>query len=452
MEQILPNLISERQQVNSALTLHLRQWEVYHCPARFRVVVAGRRFGKTELALTEIAEACKKDNQNIWYVGPNDGQSKRMIWDRLKAATEPLWARKQRESINRIDLTNGTMLLVNGALKADSLRGNGLNLLVLDEFASMEATIWRRVFRPALADRKGRALFMGTPRGRNHFFDAYEKGQLETSTEWKSFQFTTADGGIVDTDELESAAQDLDADSFRQEFGAEFGSFGKHRVYAAFERDVHVKPLLFDPTEPLIWTMDFNVDPMCMLLAQLTPEKEIHVLDELVIRPNATTELACEAFLAKARPLTERLSYIHMPLQVHVFGDSSGNQRSTASQGSDWALVKQFFGTWVGTFVARYHIPTANPLVRERVNAVRAKLRNQSGEVRLYIDPKCQELIRDFEEVSWVTDSAGVATGEIDKKDRRRTHASDALGYYVHKVFPIPGGPMGYQTKPLPNF
>ncbi len=430
----------------------MRQWEVMNSPARFRVVVAGRRFGKTELALVEIAEACKREDQNIWYVGPTDGQSKRMVWDRLKAATEPLWARTPLESTNRIDLTNGTKVVVNGAFKRDSLRGDGLDFLVLDEFASMEATIWRKVFRPMLADRKGRALFMGTPMGRNHFFDAYEKGQLEVSAEWKSFQLTTADGGIVTADELASAADDLDADSYRQEFGAEFGTFGKHRVYAAFDREVHVKPLLFDPTEPLIWSMDFNVDPMCMLLMQLTPEKEIHVLDEIVVRPNATTDLGCQAFLAKAKPLTQRVSYIHMPLVVNVYGDSAGNQKSTATSASDWGIVREFFQMWKGDFKAQFFIPSGNPLVRDRVNAVRAKLRNQAGEVRLFMDPKCKELIRDFEEVSWVTDSAGVATGEIDKKDKRRTHASDALGYYVHRRFPISGGSVGYQDKPLPNF
>ncbi len=452
MEQKPPTNLESGQRDNSALTLHYRQWDIVNCPARFRVVVAGRRFGKTELALAEITMAAKQKNQNIWYVGPNKEQTKRMVWDRVKAATEPFWARKPLESTNRIDLQNGTKILVNGALKGDSLRGDGLDLLVLDEFASMAATIWRRVFRPMLADRKGRALFMGTPMGRNHFFDAYEKGQLEASPEWKSFQFTTADGGIVEADELASAAEDLDADSYRQEFGAEFGTFGKHRVYAAFERDVHVMPLLFDPTEPLIWTMDFNVDPMCMLLMQLTPEKHIHVLDEMVVRPNATTELACQAFLAKAKPLSDRLSYIHRPLVVNIYGDSSGNQRTTAAAGSDWGIVKEFFRMWVGDFKPHHHIPAANPLVRERVNAVRARLRNQAGEVRLFIDPKCKELIRDFEEVSWVTDSAGVATGEIDKKDRRRTHASDALGYYVHRVFPISGGSVGYRDKPLPNF
>ncbi len=141
-----------------------------------------------------------------------------------------------------------------------------------------------------------------------------------------------------------------------------------------------------------------------------------------------------------------------MPLKVDVHGDSAGHQRSTNSAASDWAIVKESFKLHVGDFLPRFHTPAANPLVRDRVNAVRAKLRSQAGDVRLYIDPKCKELIRDLEEVSWVVDAAGVATGEIDKRDKRRTNASDALGYYVHKVFPMSGGSVGYRDKPLPNF
>ncbi len=416
------------------------------------MVVAGRRFGKTELGLAEITRTAKESGKNLWYVGPTDGQTKRMAWRRITEATEPLWAKRPVACEGLIELTNRTTILVNGAMKKDSLRGDGLDLLVLDEFASMERTIWERVFRPSLADRRGRALFMGTPMGRNHFFDQYERGEMETSPDWKSFHFTTLDGGIVKAEELQSAARDMGADVYRQEFEAEFGTLGEHRVYAVFEKATHVKPLLFDDTQPLIWTMDFNVDPMIVLLMQLTPEKEIHVLDEIVIRPNATTELACQAFLAKAKPLADRLSYIYRPLVVDVHGDSAGNQRTTAAAGSDWGIVKEFFKMWVGDFKPRHHVPSANPLVRDRVNAVRAKLRSQAGDVKLYIDPKCKELIRDLEEVSWVVDAAGVATGEIDKRDKRRTHASDALGYYVHKVFPISGGSVGYQSGRLPIY
>jgi len=139
------------------IDLHERQWEVYQSKARFRVLVAGRRFGKTHLALADMLRAASGGpNRVVWYVGPNDSQSKRIAWKRLKELTSEFWAKQPSETAMRIELVNGSTLTVHGAFHADSLRGEGLDFLVIDEFASIDPRAWIEVLRPALADRQGR--------------------------------------------------------------------------------------------------------------------------------------------------------------------------------------------------------------------------------------------------------------------------------------------------------
>ena len=186
----------------------------------FAFLVAGRRFGKTHLTLIEMLMAAQKPGRVVWYVGPNDTQSKRIAWVRLKNLTRPFWAGKPIETELTINLIWGSRIVVNGAFRADGLRGEGIDFLVLDEYASMAPNAWAEVFRPALSDRKGRALFIGTPKGRNHFYLLAEKAREEPN--WEVFHYTTAQSGRVDEDELESAARDLDEDTFKQEYEGQF--------------------------------------------------------------------------------------------------------------------------------------------------------------------------------------------------------------------------------------
>ncbi len=427
----------------SKITLHERQWEVYRSNARFRVLVAGRRFGKTHLALAEMVQAARGQGRLVWYVGPNDQQSKRIAWDRLKAMTRRWWAKRPNETELRIDLTWGSTIVVSGAFKPDTLRGEGIDFLVLDEFAALRPEAWNEVFRPALADRQGRALFIGTPQGRNHFYDHFE--YAKTDPDWESFQFTTAQGGLVHAGELAGAGRQLDPDSFRQEFEAEFTATGRNRAYYAFDRAVHVGPVSFDVMRPLVWSIDFNVNPMCMLLMQRV-EEMVHVLEEIVIKPEANTEAACQAFLKRALVHNAQVPFYQRPLTVQVYGDASGNQRRTAGVSTDWAIIREFFGNWRGTFEPAHYTASVNPGVRDRINCVNSRLRNLMDETRVLIDPRCGELIKDLEQVTWAVDATGAPTSELNKSDKARTHTSDALGYYLSQAFPLKGK-VGEQPK-----
>ncbi len=425
----MPN--TENSNANGAPSLGLRanQLTVFQHPARFRVVVAGRRFGKSQLSLIEMLTAAKKPKSRIWYVGPNFDQAKRILWSRLKAISKPIWGARPTETDLTVTLENRSTISLRGADRADSIRGNGLDFVVLDEFASMDPEAWPKVLRPALSDRQGRALFLGTPQGAgDHFFELFEKAK--TLPDWAVFQFTTSQGGNVAHSEITSAASDLDAESFRQEYEAVFTGAGAHRVYTAFDKTLNLQSVDFDPRLPLIWSIDFNVNPMCSVLMQRLSDS-VYVVDELILKPEANTQLACDAFHARTRAFN-----VHC-LNVEIYGDVSGNQRRTSAAETDWSIIRSFFRQRTNTYHMNVRTNSVNPAVRDRVNCVNSRLRSADGEPHVFIDPRCKELIRDFEQVTWQLDRSGRVTTEIDKSDRFRTHSSDAFGYYVAQAFPL---------------
>ncbi len=423
--------------------LRTHQMEVFQSPARFRILAAGRRFGKTRLALAEILRASQTGGRKIWYLGPSYRQAKRIVWKRLKAATRLFWAARPLETELRIETLSGSTITVCGADNLSSLRGDGLDLVVLDEFASLRPEVWLEIVRPALTDRKGRALLIGTPKGRNHFYERFQYAL--TAPDWAAFQFTTAQGGNVDPTELAAASHEFDPATYRQELEAEFTVTARNRVYYAFDQESNVQPVAFDPYYPVVWSIDFNVNPMCMLLLQRIRD-DVYVFDEIVLQPDAHTLRACEAVIQRLNSLYPLVPAHHLPLEFLIYGDSSGNQRRTSGAATDWGLIREFFTHYQSRYNFSIRTASVNPAVRDRVNCVNSRLCNHSGEARLFIDPKCRELIRDLAEVVWSSDATGQTTAEIDKSDRARTHASDALGYFISQEFPL-RGPAGFQSS-----
>ena len=406
------------------IKLRRLQGKVFHSDRRFRVLVAGRRFGKTYLAVTELCRAAWGQGRVAWYVAPTYRQAKRIAWKPLKQITRPFWAGKPNESDLSIELTTGGTISLRGADNYDSLRGEGLDFVVLDEYASMRPQAWVEVLRPSLADRLGSALFIGTPKGYNHFYDLFQNAT--THPQWAAFQFTTEEGGNVAAAELESAASELDERTYRQEFQARFENLGAGVVYYAFDRTGNVQPLDYDPAVPLFWAIDFNVNPMCSVIGQEIG-KRVHVLEEVVL-PHSNTWRLCEEF---GRRIQDRFARHGGPVMVYVYGDASGSSRHSSADESDWQIVRQALGHRHGFCRSELRVPKHNPSVKMRVNAVNAMLCNQRQERRLIIDPQCKQLIQDFERVRWAADANGNILPDIDKSDPMRTHVSDALGYQL---------------------
>ena len=186
------------------------QDDIFFNDSRFRVVVAGRRFGKTFLSTYELLKhALQSKSQNCWYVAPTYKAAKEIAWNMLVDAIPDGYMTKKNETALSIDLRNGSSIALKGAEKPDNLRGRALDFCVLDEFADMRPEAWHEVLRPSLSDRRGSALFIGTPKGRNHFYDLWTRG-VDGQESWEAFQYTTIDGGNVDPDEIKAAKNDLD--------------------------------------------------------------------------------------------------------------------------------------------------------------------------------------------------------------------------------------------------
>ena len=256
---------------------------------RFRVVIAGRRFGKTHLAIRCLCEAASPIDREVWYVAPTYKQAKMIVFKKLRKKLIQLrWVKKINETNLSFELKNGSTISLKGADNYDSLRGVGLDFLVLDEFADIDEEAWTETLRPTLADKMGRALFIGTPKGMNWAKDLYDMAE-EYPEEWAAFQFTTEQGGNVPLTEIEAARRTLDEKTFNQEFKATFETFSG-RIFYAFDRKVNVKPFTGDLPKELHLGTDFNVDPMSAILS-VKQGNVLHAIDEFRIFGSNTDEL-----------------------------------------------------------------------------------------------------------------------------------------------------------------
>ena len=210
------------------LNFQLLKWqqEVIVDPSRFKVICAGRRCGKSRLAAVTLllkGLVCPKGS-GVMYVAPTQGQARVIIWNVLTDLGKDVIASSHINN-QEITLINGAVIYIRGADRPDTLRGVSLSYVVLDEYADMKPSVWEQVIRASLSDRKGDAMFIGTPKGRNHFFDLYQLGKAENN-EYKSWSFTTYDNELIDPEEIENAKKTLSSFAFKTEYMASFDNAG----------------------------------------------------------------------------------------------------------------------------------------------------------------------------------------------------------------------------------
>ena len=211
------------------LDFKLLKWQqtVFKDQTRFKVIAAGRRCGKSRLsAVTLLIEGLNcPEGSSVMYVAPTLGQARTIMWDLLMDLGKPVI---KSAHINNLEITlvNNRKILIRGADNQDSLRGVSLSYLVMDEVAFIKSEIWERVLRAALSDKKGRAMFISTPSGRNHFYEWYQLGQSGVDEDWKSWHFTTADNETIDPKEIEAAKRTLSSFAFGQEYLSSFNNAG----------------------------------------------------------------------------------------------------------------------------------------------------------------------------------------------------------------------------------
>jgi len=380
--------------------------EIINDPHRFKVIVAGRRWGKTHLAIMWLLSEEIMENNSLWYIAPTYRQGKMIAWPVLKRLFRHHSEAKINESGLSVILSNGAEICIKGADNEDSLRGAGINKVILDEYAYFKPYVWEEIILPMLATSKGQAMFIGTPSGYNAMYDLYLKGQSDT--DWKSWQFKTVEGGFVEKDEIKRIRSNMDGRLYRQEMEGSFETTGNRAAYN-FDREIHLKKA--EDIAPTKWIgMDMNVDYMTAVLACEYTDGTVHYYDE-IRQSNSNTEAMSKAMRKK------------WPEVTTIYPDPAGSARSTTSHRSDHSILRDYgYAVWA---------KKSHPSHIDRLNALNRKLVNANGDVTMTIDPKCKYLIKDLEQVQ------RDKKGGIDKSNIELTHALDACSYAIEYKWPI---------------
>ncbi len=367
--------------------------------------MAGRRFGKSHLSLIWLLSRGLKENERRWIVTPNYRQGRNTTWKLMRQMF-----REYDCKINETDLSvkmpNGSEVAIRGAENENSLRGVGLTMVVMEEYSYIKPHVWDEIIYPTLTTTDGDAFFIGTPNGYDHLYDAYLKGQ-SNDPDWKSWQYTTVEGGYVPEEEIKKAKSMMDERAFKTEFLASFETTGNRAAYN-FDRSTHVRKAE-QLSSSLFWGMDFNVDYMSAVLGCEYSNGTIHYFDE-IRQTNSNTEEMAKAMM-KIAP------------NVPVYPDAAGSARSTTSNRSDHSILKEF----------RFQVISkkANPPIKDRIMSLNRILKDANGRIRMTVDPKCIHLIKDLEQVQRSRD------GKIDKSNIALTHMFDACSYYIAYKYPI---------------
>jgi PBSX family phage terminase large subunit len=407
------------------MKLSTPQKTVAQDPARFVVLVTGRRFGKTTLGVRQLFYHARQPDQNCWACLPSYRMARNVWWDQVKKkALELNWAKKINEADLSIVLKNGSKISLKGADNRDALRGAKLNYIFLDECANIEKEAYTEVLRPTLSDTGGKAMFAGTPKGiSNWLYDIYQQGQDPTDPNWSSYQFTTIDGGFVKQEEIEQAKAELDQKVFKQEYEGTFENY-EGRIYYGFERQHNVKDFTFDQRQNIIHVgIDFNINPLTAVCF-VVKDNKMYVIDEIEMFGSNTEELANE--IHNRFPGTK----------IIVYPDPSGRARKTNSPKTDFNILHN------SGFIVK--APSRHIPVRDRINAVNSKFCSGSGERGIMIHPKCKSVITAMERHIYKP-----GTSQPEKNGSKDySHIADALGYATSFLFPIT---RSYETQEQQN-
>ncbi len=400
--------------VKTAPEINLRwaQGQVFNSEKRFRILVAGRRFGKSYLSCIELLRgAIERPGETYFYCAPTYRMAKDIAWKALKKLVPKIWIQAKNETDLRLDLINGSSIELKGTENAMALRGRSLAGVVLDEAAFMDSDVWFEVIRPALADKQGWTLFISTPDGTaSWFYDLWCYVESDPTEEWQRWCFTTIEGGNVPKEEVEAARAQLDERTFRQEFEASFEnlsglvaiSFGDANITQE-AKDISVAPLLLG--------VDFNIDPMSGICA-VKNDDTLYVFDEIIMTGGATTWDFAEE--VQRRYGIER--------RIIACPDPTGGARKTAGVGATDHTILRRSGFNVSS-------PKAPWKIRDKITAVNTALLDASGVRRTFIHPRCKELIKSLRTLTYAPNTG------LPNKNLGVDHAFDAFGYLCLQQF-----------------
>ena len=376
------------------ISLRYAQGEVFNCDKRFRVLVAGRRFGKSYLSCIELLRgAINRPGEVYFYCAPTYRMAKDIAWKELKRLVPKVWVQSKNETDLRLELINGSTIELKGTENA------------------MDRDVWAEVIRPALADKQGWALFISTPDGTaSWFYDMWcFCGEAERD-DWHRWSFTTIEGGNVAPEEVEAARGQLDERTFRQEFEASFENL-TGLVAVSFDdenidkevQDLHMMPLLIG--------LDFNVDPMAGICA-VKHNDCLYVFDEIMLTGGATTWDFAEEVIRR----------YGVDRRVIACPDPTGSARKTSGVGvTDHTILRRNGFTVMS--------PKSPWKIRDKITSVNTALLDANGDRRTFIHPRCKELIKALRTLTYAPNTG------LPNKNLGVDHAFDAFGYLCLQQF-----------------
>lgn len=405
------------------LRFHPVQSQAWHHPARFKTIHAGRRSGKTELFGKRkrvlwlwdcLINRRPWQNPRSFIAAPTRDQVKAIYWRDIKALTPSAWLDGKSETELALYTKWGAELRLVGLDKPDRIEGPPWDEGCIDEYASCKPGIFDGNIRPAMADRKGGIDLIGVPDSYGPAQTEYKsfcnRGRTGTDPEWADFSWDS--DGILPPAEIESMRRSMDPRLFLQETSGAFVLAGG-RALPDFSRERHVKPCPYDASLPLCWSLDFNINPMCSGIIQYHGDR-VRVIDEMVLA-ETWTDPACTAFLMRAAERGWSLK------GLRVYGDATGSARDTTSGESDYAIIKRRLRNIEDL---QFRVHRAQASIKDTLNATRSLLLTADGEVRLSIDPRCEQLASDCESALWPS-------------DMEPQHALSWLRYFAEYQFPV---------------
>jgi hypothetical protein len=351
-----------------------------------------------------------------FYALPTLKQMRRVAWLKLKKLVPPEWIRSINETDKVIETVFGSSLYGVGMDKPQRIEGDQWDGGVLDESCDMRPKSFELSIRPALSHRNGWCWRIGVPKrygiGAADFKKFFERG-VNGDPEIAAFHWPSED--ILTQEECEAARRILDPRDYNEQYRASWEQVGGLLFYA-FDEVLNTQAVAYDPSAPLIVGTDFNVDPMAWVIGH-DKGGAFHVFDELFLR-NTNTRKSLDALFAK---------YGEHSNGFHFYGDASGAARKTSASKSDYVQIrndKRFQG-------GRVYFPKSNPRIKDRFAACNALFLNAADERRCLIHPRCKHLIEDL-----TTRAYKEGTNEPDDYNDIG-HISDALGYVIHRKWPL---------------
>jgi len=392
---------------------------------RFKIVVGGRRAGKSKSCFQEMLRyAITNPNSLCWWVAPTYSEAREIGYEEYTRYEEELSGAILcvHKSIMRVELTNGSKIYFKGADRKDSLRGRGLDFLVVDEAAFIEKDLWTKVLRPALSDKRGRAILISTPNGRNWFYLLHTTVSVKGDDTWKAYHWPSSVNPLITHEEISQAKDELSNNDFRQEYLAEFVTKAG-QVYDDFSLDNIIHDFKINPNEHYIYIgADFGyANPAALVFVAVDPLTDtVYQFDEIYEAKMSMQQMVDEIDTKLAQHGLEKK---HVRA---IYTDPAGNAEEITSGISP---VDYLRGT--------YTVINKGTKIAPGLQLVRSFILNANGHIRYYVHERCKETTRSLFGYTYKTVSKTNTDliHEEPDKDGLHDHACDALRYFFVNAY-----------------